>query len=426
MTANITLEELRRNRSEFQLKLLDEFWKYFCQKNEWPVARVVYRDHGRLEVRKALSEFGSSIVREDKDSYGRGRFQLTLLGIILTSEGSKAEKWLLDYFRFQREVFLSDPERLQITHTEVQKALELSDEETKMLGQLIFFGSMFGGSGGHGDGTWTVSPMGEVEEWTDDTDIAAELHKWLLRNHGRPGWVFQDERHKEFMPVVTPQLSSPEQQWAFEGIFGPKSESKRDNTKVTQPNQPNRRYQVFVSSTYIDLLDERQQVMHALLESNCIPSGMELFPAANTSQWNLIKQVIDECDYYVVIVAGKYGSIGPDGISYTEMEYDYALSRGKPILGFFHSDIKKLPGDRLEDSDAARRKLAMFTEKVRQRICRSWKSPEGLASSLKTAISHAIQADPKPGWVRGGAVPTWDMVETLEKRIVELEEKNGD
>ena len=73
-----------------------------------------------------------------------------------------------------------------------------------------------------------------------------------------------------------------------------------------------KRYQVFVSSTYTDLLEARQEVMQALLESDCIPAGMELFPAADDDQWTLIKRVIDDCDYCIVIIAGRYGSIGPE------------------------------------------------------------------------------------------------------------------
>jgi len=87
-----------------------------------------------------------------------------------------------------------------------------------------------------------------------------------------------------------------------------------------------KRYQVFVSSTFQDLQEERQEVIQALLELDCIPSGMELFPAANETQWELIKRVIDECDYYLLILGGRYGTIGPHGLSYTEMESDYAIS----------------------------------------------------------------------------------------------------
>lgn len=87
------------------------------------------------------------------------------------------------------------------------------------------------------------------------------------------------------------------------------------------------KYQVFVSSTYKDLLEERQEVMQALLELDCIPVGMELFPAADDDQWTLIKRLIDDCDYYILIAGGRYGSVNKEGISYTQMEYEYALSR---------------------------------------------------------------------------------------------------
>jgi hypothetical protein len=92
-----------------------------------------------------------------------------------------------------------------------------------------------------------------------------------------------------------------------------------------------RRYQVFVSSTYQDLEEERREIIQALLELDCIPSGMELFPAANDDQWTLIKRVIDDCDYYIVVVAGRYGSVSEDGLSYTEKEYRYALEKSREL-----------------------------------------------------------------------------------------------
>jgi Domain of unknown function (DUF4062) len=82
------------------------------------------------------------------------------------------------------------------------------------------------------------------------------------------------------------------------------------------------RHQVFVSSTFRDLEAERGAVYRAIRGLNCIPAGMELFPASNDEQFKFIKRVIDDCDYYVVIVAGRYGSVTTDGVSFTEMEFD--------------------------------------------------------------------------------------------------------
>src|SRR2546425_7807269 len=118
-----------------------------------------------------------------------------------------------------------------------------------------------------------------------------------------------------------------------------------------------KKYQVFVSSTYQDLIDERQHVIHALLELDCIPSGMELFPAADEDQWTLIKSVIDDCDYYIVIVGGRYGTIGAQGISYTQMEYQYAIEKGKPVVAFLHKDPTSLASKLVEQDPEPRLKL---------------------------------------------------------------------
>lgn len=64
-----------------------------------------------------------------------------------------------------------------------------------------------------------------------------------------------------------------------------------------------KKYQVFVSSTYQDLIEERQKVIEALLGKNCFPVGMEYFPAANDDQFTVIKKLIDRCDYYILIIA---------------------------------------------------------------------------------------------------------------------------
>lgn len=89
-----------------------------------------------------------------------------------------------------------------------------------------------------------------------------------------------------------------------------------------------KKYQVFISSTYNDLQEERAAVTQCLLEMNCIPVGMEQFPASNLSQMEYIKMMLDDCDYYILILAGKYGSCDERGIGFTENEYDYALHKG--------------------------------------------------------------------------------------------------
>ena len=51
---------------------------------------------------------------------------------------------------------------------------------------------------------------------------------------------------------------------------------------LNQDQCMDKRYQVFISSTFEDLQEERRQVMQALLALDCIPTGMELFPRQTT------------------------------------------------------------------------------------------------------------------------------------------------
>jgi len=188
----------------------------------------------------------------------------------------------------------------------------------------------------------------------------------------------------------------------------------------------NRRYQVFISSTYRDLHVERQEIIRALLELDCIPAGMELFPAADDDAWTLIKRVIDESDYYIVISAGRYGSAHPEtGTSYTEMEYDYAASIGKPIIAFLHSDLQSLPVEKSDTSEKSKKELLKFRSKMQQKVTKDWTTPDGLAAVVSRSIVQLIKQRPATGWIRADLDDTQELKEKvaeLSLKLIENEE----
>ena len=63
-----------------------------------------------------------------------------------------------------------------------------------------------------------------------------------------------------------------------------------------------KKYQVFISSTYVDLIEARAAATQCLLDNDCIPVGMEQFPASEMSQMEYIKKMLDNCDYYILIL----------------------------------------------------------------------------------------------------------------------------
>lgn len=178
-----------------------------------------------------------------------------------------------------------------------------------------------------------------------------------------------------------------------------------------------KRYQVFVSSTFEDLKEERSEVMQALLELDCMPAGMELFPSASEEQWNWIRKVIEESDYYLVILANRYGSISnATGLSYTEMEYRYAIDIGKPVIAFLHSDPESIESKKSEQSAAGKKKLEMFRSLCKTRLVKYWSSPSDLGAKVSRSITQLFKHEPAIGWVRADQIPEDQSSEILSLR----------
>jgi hypothetical protein len=162
-----------------------------------------------------------------------------------------------------------------------------------------------------------------------------------------------------------------------------------------------KRYQVFVSSTFNDLFEERNQVSQTIMKCGCFPAGMELFPAIDDSQFEFIKQIVDESDYYILIIGGRYGSVSEDGISYTEKEFDYAIEKKIPVLVFLHANPEEIPLGKSERGDIQIAKLNNFRIKAASgRLVKFFKNADSLAKEVATSLPLTIKLHPGRGWIR--------------------------
>jgi transketolase C-terminal domain/subunit len=69
--------------------------------------------------------------------------------------------------------------------------------------------------------------------------------------------------------------------------------------------------------------------------------------------WETIKSVIDRSDYYVLILAGRYGSVYRRGKSWTEKEYEYAVLRNIPVLAFIRAK-RSIRADAMDEDSGLR------------------------------------------------------------------------
>lgn len=155
-----------------------------------------------------------------------------------------------------------------------------------------------------------------------------------------------------------------------------------------------KRYNIFISSTFTDLKDVRKNIHDSILRDGHYPIAMENFVASNNSQMDEIKKLIDNCDYYILICGCFYGTIDKSTKkSFTELEYEYAKKINKPILAFFLSD------NQCEKED---NKLKKFKEIVKNndKLCSPSETKESISSTVNIALHKQYQNNPQVGWIR--------------------------
>ena len=190
-----------------------------------------------------------------------------------------------------------------------------------------------------------------------------------------------------------------------------------------------KKLQVFVSSTYTDLIEERQAAVEAILDAGHIPAGMELFKAGNESQLKTIYKWIDESDVYMLILGGRYGSIeSKSSKSYTQLEYEYALSKNIPVFAvvlsqsFLTNKINTLGLDNVMEHTAPD-KYQTFKSLVMSKIIREVDDCKDIKINIHSTLNEFIHNYDLTGWVRNANDN--DTTQLIKENNILLKENNS-
>jgi len=167
-----------------------------------------------------------------------------------------------------------------------------------------------------------------------------------------------------------------------------------------------KKLQVFISSTFTDLKQERQAAVEAILTAGHIPAGMELFTAGDESQMNVIKHWIDESDVYLLILGGRYGSLEPaTKKSYIHLEYEYAIETGKPSFAVvidesvMEARVKQFGTAVIETENS--QKLREFRTLVLSKLVKFWQDPRDIKLAILETLSEFERRPDLVGWISG-------------------------
>jgi len=145
----------------------------------------------------------------------------------------------------------------------------------------------------------------------------------------------------------------------------------------------------------------------------------------------IIKQWIDESDVYMLILGGRYGSVEPStGISYTELEYDYAMQQGKPLFAVVITDdcleakIRSNGSTFMEKENP--KELGLFRQKVLENISSFFDDPKDIKLCVHETLADFATNRSLKGWVPADEVvdtkPLFDEISKLSEENRQLRE----
>lgn len=147
---------------------------------------------------------------------------------------------------------------------------------------------------------------------------------------------------------------------------------------------------VFLSSTYIDLIEFRKSATEALEKLGQQVGRMEIFNANPSEPSEVAFNELKQCNLFIGIYAHRYGTI-PKGktLSITELEYDYAKELDLPCFCYIVNEDYPWNPKMIEKGKQT--KLKDFKKKIKNDVTiEFFESPNDLALKIATSVGRYL------------------------------------
>jgi hypothetical protein len=146
---------------------------------------------------------------------------------------------------------------------------------------------------------------------------------------------------------------------------------------------------IYISSTYSDLVEHRQQVYDILRKRRYDVIAMEDYVATDTRPLDKCLADVASSDIYIGIFAWRYGYVPLGEVkSITELEYRQAGQSGLERLIFLLDEDAPWPRSKMEKGIGGEKIEALREELEREHTVEFFKSPDELAGQVVAAVSN--------------------------------------
>jgi hypothetical protein len=176
------IRALRERLTPPQRELIDLIWRHYRDRNEWMAARALHQQLGKGAVQAACDALGASVLRAQGDDEAIG---LTFFGVLLAADGAHGERLLVRYLEYVRDRYRADATLEWVGSDEVEAALALSAEDSRLLRQLIRLSHWWGGGSAFGHREWAVGVPIDVDDLVAEADLTPYVRAHVLADVSR-------------------------------------------------------------------------------------------------------------------------------------------------------------------------------------------------------------------------------------------------
>jgi hypothetical protein len=181
------------------------------------------------------------------------------------------------------------------------------------------------------------------------------------------------------------------------------------------------KYHVFVGSTLDDLKNERREAPRIIMELGHIPITAEYLDNTAKNYDKLLEKIIEECDYFIALVAHKYI---PQGVKISPLESECNIAHRKniPVISLIIDEKARWKAAKKEKDPVLIKKTEDLKKRLRAGISETWLNSTDLCQKLQSLLIQQINLAPQKGWVRADQAIVPSVANELSRLSIENEQ----
>ena len=148
-----------------------------------------------------------------------------------------------------------------------------------------------------------------------------------------------------------------------------------------------------------DLKNERKELSRIVMELGHIPVMADYLDTGVKNAPQLLQKTIEECDYFIALVAHKYSAPGGKIIPLAA-EYSIAVKKGIPLIALIIDEKARWKSAKMETDAALIQKLEDIKTSLRRGTYDAWSNTADLCQKAQIMLIQEINLNPRPGWIK--------------------------